>query len=78
VLEILVVPACFLGAGLIGYRLGTPARVAGGLAALGCAHLLAFLGAGQALDSDGAAASWIHLGSQLLFLGGFVAGFWSG
>jgi DNA-binding CsgD family transcriptional regulator len=76
VLEILVVPACFLGAGLIGYRLGTPARVAGGLAALGCAHLLAFLGAGQALDSDGAAASWIHLGSQLLFLGGFVAFVW--
>jgi DNA-binding CsgD family transcriptional regulator len=76
VLEILVVPACFLGAGFIGYRVGTPARVAGGLAALGCAHLLAFLGAGQALDSDGASADWIHFASQLLFLGGFVAFVW--
>jgi len=76
VLEILVVPACFLGAGLIGYRLGTPTRVAAGLATVGCAHLLAFLGSGQALAADGAAASWIHLASQLLFLGGFVAFVW--
>lgn len=76
VLEILIVPACFLGAGLIGYRLGTPARVTGGLAAVGCAHLLAFLGAGQALAADGAVASWIHLTSQMLFVGGFVAFVW--
>lgn len=76
VLEILVVPACFLGAGLIGYRLGTPWRVAAGLAALGCAHLLAFLGSRQALTADGAVASWIHLASQLLFVGGFVAFVW--
>lgn len=75
-LEILIVPACFLGAGLIGYRLGTPSRVAGGLAAVGCAHLLAFLGAGQALAADGAVASLIHLASQMLFVGGFVAFIW--
>lgn len=75
-LEILVVPACFLGAGLVGRRLGTPTRVVGGLCALGCAHLLAFLGAGQALAADGEAADWIHLASQLLFLGGFVAFVW--
>lgn len=75
-LEILIVPACFLAAGLIGYRLGTPGRVAGGLVALGCAHLLAFLGAGQALAADGADADWIHLASQLLFVGGFVALVW--
>jgi DNA-binding CsgD family transcriptional regulator len=76
VLEILVVPACFLGAGLVGYRLGTPGRVAGGLAVVGCAHLLAFLGGNQALASDGAVADWIHLSSQLLFVGGFVAFVW--
>jgi DNA-binding CsgD family transcriptional regulator len=76
VLEILVVPACFLAAGLIGHRLGTPARVAGGLAALGCAHLLAFLGAGQAQAGAGATADWVHLASQLLFVGGFVALVW--
>lgn len=75
-LEIFIVPACFLGAGLIGYRLGTPARVAGGLAALGCAHLLAFLGAGQALAAHGAVADWIHLASQMLFVAGFVAFVW--
>lgn len=43
---------------------------------MGCAHLLAFLGAGQALAADGAVASWIHLASQMLFLGGFVAFVW--
>lgn len=75
-LEVLVVPACFLAAGLIGYRLGTPARIAGGLVALGCAHLLAFLGAGQALRASGTAADWIHFASQLLFVGGFVAFVW--
>lgn len=76
VLEILVVPACFLGAGLIGHRLGTPARVVGGLVAVGCAHLLAFLGTDQALAADGTVASWIHLASQMLFVGGFVAFVW--
>lgn len=75
-LEILVVPACFLGAGLIGYRLGTPVRVSGGLVAVGCAHLLAFLGAEQALTAQGPAADWIHLVSQVLFVGGFAAFVW--
>lgn len=75
-LEILVVPACFLGAALIGYRLGTPPRVAGGLAAVGCAHLLAFLGANQALSASGATADWIHLVSQCLFFAGFAAFVW--
>lgn len=75
-LEILIVPVCFLGAGLIGYRLGTPTRVAGGLVAVGCAHLLAFLAEGQALAAQGAIASWIHLASQTLFIGGFVAFVW--
>jgi DNA-binding CsgD family transcriptional regulator len=76
VLEILVVPACFLGAALIGYRLGTPPFVAGGLAAVGCAHLLAFLGANQALSASGATADWIHLVSQWLFFAGFAAFVW--
>ena len=43
-----MLPACFLGAGLIGSRLGTPPRVVGGFVAVGCSHLLAFLGANQA------------------------------
>ena len=74
-MEILVVPACFLGAGLIGHRLGTPPRVAGGLIAVGAFHLLAFLGADQALTAE-AGVAWIHVASQLLFLGGFVALVW--
>ncbi len=61
---------------MIGYRLGTPDRVVGGLAAVGCAHLLAFLGASQALAADGGVANWIHLASQMLFVGGFVAFVW--
>jgi len=76
VLEILVMPVCFLGAGLIGYRLRTPPAVAGGLVAVGCCHLLAFLGSRQALASSGAAADGIHLASQALFVGGFVAVVW--
>lgn len=75
-LEILVVPACFLGAALVGYRLGTPPRVAAGLAVVGGAHLLAFLGASQALSATGASADWIHLASQWLFLAGFAAFVW--
>lgn len=75
-LETLVVPACFLAAGLLGHRLGTPVRVSGGLAALGSAHLVALLGARQALAADGAAADWIHLATQLLFVGGFIAFVW--
>lgn len=74
-LQLLVVPACFIGAGLIGFRLGTPSRVAAGLVAVGSCHLLAFLGSRQALDAVGSAA-WIHLVSQVLFLGGFVAIVW--
>lgn len=75
-LEILVEPACFLGAALIGYRLGTPPRVSGGLAVVGGTHLLAFLGADQALSASAAAASWVHLASQWLFLAGFAAFVW--
>ncbi|MFP5218389.1 MAG: response regulator transcription factor, partial [Actinomycetes bacterium] len=51
-------------------------RVAGGLAALGSLHVVALLGARQALAADGAAADWIHLTTQLLFVGGFVALVW--
>ena len=75
-LETLVVPFCFLAAGLLGYRLGTPVRVAGGLAALGAAHVVALLGARQALAADGAAADAVHLVTQLLFVGGFVSFVW--
>lgn len=75
-LEILVLPACFLAAGLIGFRLGTPPRVAYGLVVVGCAHLLAFLGADQALATAGSASGWIHLVSQWLFFTGFAAFVW--
>lgn len=69
-------PACFAGAGLLGYRLGTPSRVAAGLVAVGAFHSLAFLGAHQALTASGRSADLIHLVSQWLFLGGFVALVW--
>lgn len=75
-LEILVVPACFVVAALVGYRLGTPAKVSSGLFAVGATHLLAFLGAHQALAASGVTADWIHFGSQVLFLTGFVALVW--
>lgn len=74
--RVLVIPVCFIGAGLLGFRLGTPPRVAGGLVAVGCCHLLALLGARQALAASGGSVAWIHLASQLLFLGGFVAIVW--
>ncbi len=76
VLEILVVPVCFLVAGVVGYRLGTPPRVAGGLVAVATFHLLAFLGSSQALATEGVGAAWVHLASQVLFLGGFAAFVW--
>jgi signal transduction histidine kinase len=72
-LQLLWVPGCFLGAGLLGLRLGTPAPVAAGLLAVGLAHSLAFLGSDQAIDSGGA---WVHLGSQWLFAAGFAAIVW--
>lgn len=75
-LELLVIPACFLGVGLIGLRLGTPARVAGGLMAVGCCHLVSFLVSRQALQAPEPASAWIHLVSQWFFLGGFVAIVW--
>jgi signal transduction histidine kinase len=75
-LQLLWVPGCFLGAGLLGLRLGTPAPVAAGLLAVGLGHSLAFLGADQAISSSGADAAWVHLGSQWLFAGGFAAIVW--
>jgi signal transduction histidine kinase len=75
-LQLLWVPGCFLGAGLLGLRLGTPGPVAAGLLAVGLGHSLAFLGADQAISSSGADAAWVHLGSQWLFAGGFAAIVW--
>jgi signal transduction histidine kinase len=72
-LQLLWVPGCVLGAGLLGLRLGTPAPVAAGLLTVGLAHSLAFLGSDQAIDSGGA---WVHLGSQWLFAAGFAAIVW--
>ena len=76
VLEILVVPTCFLGAGFLGYLLLMLWGVAGGLVAVGGCHLLAFIGANQALSASGEEVAWIHVASQWLFLGGFVALVW--
>lgn len=75
-LQLLWVPGCFLGAGLLGLRLSTPGPVAAGLLAVGLTHSLAFLGSNQALGSDGAEAAWVHLVSQWLFASGFAAIVW--
>jgi signal transduction histidine kinase len=75
-LQLLWVPGCFFGAGLLGLRLGTPRPVATGLLAVGVTHSLAFLGAQQSIDSSGTSAAWVHLASQCLFAAGFAALVW--
>ena len=74
--QVLWVPGCFLGAGLLGLRLGTPRRVAHGLIVLGAAHALGVLSSRQALAADGLTRDAVHLGSQLLFAAGFGALVW--
>lgn len=75
-LQYLLVPGCFLVAGLIGMWLGTPRAVSGGLAAVGGAHVMSFAVAGLAIASSGAAGAAANLASQWLFAAGFAAIVW--
>lgn len=75
-LQYLLVPGCFLVAGLIGVWLGTPRTVSGGLAAVGGAHVLSFAFAGAAVASSGTLGATANLVSQWLFAAGFAAIVW--
>ncbi len=74
--ELLLVPTCFVLAGALGVRLGTPPSIAVGLLGVGGGHLAAFGCSAIALDSSGTTADWAHLASLVLFMGGFVALLW--
>ncbi len=73
---LLVVPTCFLLAGVLGLRLGTPRSIAAGLAGVGGGHLLALAASAIALDTTGTTAAVAHLTSLVFFAGGFVALLW--
>lgn len=75
-IELLVPPVCFLVAGVLGYRLGTPFRVAAGLVAFGLLHPLAFLLSARAAQAVGAPQGILHFFSQSLFLLGFASLVW--
>jgi signal transduction histidine kinase len=77
VLQVVVVPVCFLLAGALGLRLGTPRTVALAVALVGTCHLAAIGLAGAALASDGPARSVAHVTSQMVFAGGFAALVWA-
>jgi signal transduction histidine kinase len=72
-LQATVVPTCFVLAGLLGLRLGTPLTVAVGVALVGCCHLAGLVVAAQAGTVVGTAGTVLHVASQALFAGGFAA-----
>lgn len=75
-LQLLLVPACFVLAGLLGHRLGTPATVAAAVCGVGVCHLAGIGVAHVATRIDGAASAPLHLGSAVLFFLGFVSLVW--
>ena len=77
VLQVVVVPVCFLLAGALGLRLGTPRTVALAVALVGTGHLVAIGLAGVALASEGPARALAHVTSQVAFAGGFAALVWA-
>ena len=77
VLQVVVVPVCFLLAGALGLRLGTPRTVALAVALVGAGHLVAIGLAGVALASEGPARALAHVTSQVAFAGGFAALVWA-
>ena len=72
-LELLVVPTCFVLAGILGLRLGTPRSVATGLIGVGGCHLSAFVVSDVAQAAHGVTADLLHVGSQGLFALGFAS-----
>ncbi len=75
-LQLFLVPACFVLAGGLGLRLGTPRSIAAALAAVGVGHLMAFGVSELALEETGTGSALLHLASQVLFFSGFVSLLW--
>lgn len=76
VAEPLVVPLCFVLAGFLGLRLGTPAAVGLGLLWIGGAHLGGIGLAASTASIAGPTGALAHVVSQVLFVGGFVGFLW--
>ena len=72
-LQAMVVPTCFVLAGLLGLRLGTPRTVALSVVLVGGLHLAGLAVAAEAGDVAGSAGTALHVLSQVLFAGGFAA-----
>jgi signal transduction histidine kinase len=75
-LPLLVVPACFVLAGLLGHHLGTVRSLAVSVGAVGACHLVAIGLSAVAVTSPDGPADLAHVASQVVFLGGFVALVW--
>lgn len=72
-LQVTVVPTCFVLAGLLGLRLGTPRTVAVCVTLVGACHLVGLAMAVQAATLAGLPGTSLHVASQALFAGGFAA-----
>jgi signal transduction histidine kinase len=72
-LQATVVPTCFVLAGLLGLRLGTPRTVSVCLAMVGCCHLAGLAVSVHAAAVAGMPGTAMHVASQVLFAGGFAA-----
>jgi isopentenyl diphosphate isomerase/L-lactate dehydrogenase-like FMN-dependent dehydrogenase len=72
-LQATVVPTCFVLAGLLGLRLGTPRSVGVCVALVGCCHLVGLVIAVQAARVAGTPGTLMHVASQVLFASGFAA-----
>lgn len=75
-LPLVVVPACFVLAGLLGHQLGTARSLAASVGAVGACHLVAIGLSAVGVTYSGAAADLAHVASQVAFLSGFAALVW--
>ena len=75
-LPLLVVPACFLFAGLLGHHLGTVRSLAVSVGVVGACHMMAIGLSAVAVTATGGPADLAHVASQVAFLGGFAALVW--
>ncbi|PVG82062.1 hypothetical protein DDE18_15370 [Nocardioides gansuensis] len=74
-LQVMLVPVCFVLAGLLGLRVGTPRSLAAALVLTGACHLAALSLSGLAVDRVPGTVGW-HLLSQVLFGAGFACLVW--
>ena len=75
-LAVLVVPTCFVAAGVLGIHFGTPVSISAGLLGVGATHLTAFAASTAAVDTRGLPGALLHVASQGLFGLGFVCLLW--